>query len=451
MTKPFTKKSFPACGLEAYFLADDSPEYPAVFWYRIEIKGNIKKPIFEKSLLLALDRHPLLRSRIKRNIFGWRWIVDPVVSIRNIDWLDLIDGTTSPAIKAYEFDLEAEWGFYIRILNEDETSYLDFQFHHACVDGLGAIQFIEEIFQIYESIVSGIPESNNYSLKKLDYEKFLLRHRFGISLNDWLKIQWTSWLRFFYGFKTLKRKVLVFESEIENKSSSETKNRVCYLHKLISEENLTSKKNSNIVVKSSLNDKIVTAAYQSCVKLFRDSNGSEKNGGIRIVIPFDLRGKRCKSLPVANLITLTMCDESLLGLSIDKIIPEIITVWRSKIVRDKWQYLMPVIFNAMAKLPWLINKQSNNFGSQATILITNLGRIFRIFSNNEDRQFKSGNLNIKKVIGIPPLRRDTNLALVVYRHEKKLNFVLRYEPNFVSKEDAEKFFELFMDELTSNF
>lgn len=137
----------PLAPFEEYMLLDDRPDYRMEFLVEQSFEGEIDRKAFEAGIVEASRRHPLLSSHVQRRfLFGQRWI-SANGQLPVVDWGDIDQPIAFPAKAGIDLSREVGVRFFARV--GGGRSRLVTQFHHACCDGLGAIQFLSDLFASY--------------------------------------------------------------------------------------------------------------------------------------------------------------------------------------------------------------------------------------------------------------------------------------------------------------
>ena len=138
----------PLTPFEEYMLADDRPQWPMSFFLRLELRGQYDPAILTSALTAALARHPLLASLLADDGGGGlQWVagpgVPPPVSFARAGCeLDFPEGR--------QIDLRRRIGVRVWVRSDGADEWtLWLQFHHACCDGLGAMQFVGDVLAAY--------------------------------------------------------------------------------------------------------------------------------------------------------------------------------------------------------------------------------------------------------------------------------------------------------------
>ncbi len=144
----------PATVFETYMMSDDTPSYPMTFQFLYVFCGVVD----ESALQVAVDKislkHPLTTAGIATRGGNWSWIQQHRKI--SIDFGPL----EKPLIchKGLRIDLQSEPGVRIWCRTNADRTELTLQVHHACIDGLGTLQFMFDVLIEYHSIVTELDE-----------------------------------------------------------------------------------------------------------------------------------------------------------------------------------------------------------------------------------------------------------------------------------------------------
>jgi hypothetical protein len=142
----------PLVPFEHYMLADDRADYPMTFFLRLHFRGRFDRERLDTALTSALRWHPLLAARIQGRVESRTsrlfW-VDAAASKPQVVWQS--DGARHEFAGGLPIDLMRETGLRLWFFETEAATELLLQFHHACCDGLGALQFVETLLECYES------------------------------------------------------------------------------------------------------------------------------------------------------------------------------------------------------------------------------------------------------------------------------------------------------------
>lgn len=138
----------PASTFERYMLADDTAAHPMTFLMRFEFRGEAQRAVLAAAFEETLAAHPLLTARPHpRHGRSWEFAAQSAL----LDWNTLDVPLTCPRQVGIDLQREASFRLWCRV-GEGRTE-LTLQAHHACCDGLGALQFLFDMFARYHRAV----------------------------------------------------------------------------------------------------------------------------------------------------------------------------------------------------------------------------------------------------------------------------------------------------------
>ncbi len=141
----------PFSPFEFYYWSDDNVDYPTTYPVELSFSGRLDRAALRRALGQALSRHPLVGARVDDSGPKLpRWNAGPEEP-PEIDWADLSQPIEGRAV-AY-IDLRRESGLRVWVRESADVSRVVLQFHHACCDGIGMFQFLEDWLACYASAV----------------------------------------------------------------------------------------------------------------------------------------------------------------------------------------------------------------------------------------------------------------------------------------------------------
>ena len=140
----------PLSPFEPYMALDDTDAYPMTFVLLIKLKGNLLREPFQHAVHIALKRHPLLASRICHIPGKGTCWVPVATAAPQLFWgnSQLSQHFALREAAVWErIDLAREIGLRISVDADSDRADVLFGFHHACTDGIGAVQFIGDLLR----------------------------------------------------------------------------------------------------------------------------------------------------------------------------------------------------------------------------------------------------------------------------------------------------------------
>ena len=147
----------PLSEFEEYMLCDDRPSHPMVIVMLADVSGELHQQAFQAAVQALIQRQPLLRCHIKSLHSGPAWVplddpFDPV-AWTTVSREELVQSW--PTVQP--LDIRSGPGLRIHVWCSPTASRISFELHHACADGIAAVQLLNELFAEYAARTGGPP------------------------------------------------------------------------------------------------------------------------------------------------------------------------------------------------------------------------------------------------------------------------------------------------------
>lgn len=141
-------------------VVDDRAECPKVSQIELRFSGPVDHDTLLTSLAEAVGRHPMLQARLERTPHGdLRWVLpsEPQARVSMTVARPGLDASEVPDLGA-PLDLFQTAGVRFGLVDTGQTLRLLIAVHHACTDGTGLFQFVEDLLVLYQrKSTSGAP------------------------------------------------------------------------------------------------------------------------------------------------------------------------------------------------------------------------------------------------------------------------------------------------------
>lgn len=462
MAEAASKNLFPLplTAYERYMLADESPAYPMVFYFQIRLLGVVDRNILNQAHSDAVARHPLLGCRVQKSFRGSQWVPaesEPATQWDREQWLQ---------DEPWKHPIDLSAGAGLRIWGEqcDDYAVITYQFHHACCDGLGASQFLEDTAVSYArhfAVKTG-QDKDPPQLRPLNTALLKTRgkrkspgntHSFGSFFQ-----RSRLWLAYLFGYLRKRKMPLVQQIAVEGSGPQEglglrnlklSKAETRRLRDYARQQNASL---NDVLVR----DMMVTAhawnsqnpdKYQPFSGLFR--------GHICVLVPTSLRGADDCELPACNVVSYLFLSRSVAAILKPKLLlvrirDEVQLIRKSQ---AGWVFLQAI--NCMSKIPGFLRilMSRTRHMCMSTVVLTHMGNMLNTFGSrlpHRDGHTAMGNLLIQDVYGVPPIRHGTYAAFSTVLFHGCLSVSLRCCSEQFSDQDANKLLELFVAHLKSS-
>ena len=420
-------------------LAGDSGDFPTSFVFSFELSGRVDTSRLKLAVERCVERHPLMFSTIDSNQKNWCFRPELASSVF------VADDMNSSSLRT--IDLFTEIGLRIIVADKDaSSSEILFVFHHACVDGLGALQFIQDVGAAYETeptTPGQTPESQEAD-RAIEY---LRKHRRSYGGNRWLHmLRWPLDLfGMLWSFEMIFNRPTPFQPQKsirENLDSGEVDSSERQTGSLaISNQDLSlTLEQTQTVMRSckregqTLNDRVMEAFFFG-IQAWNEEFHPENAGGLtRLLIPMNLRKSKPQS--AANMVAMVNFDR-------------VSSRWKSRDRFRKWLRMemgwvkrlrVGVIANRYLQIQELLlghwPMQRDQQKCFATCLISNVG-VISPAAGGAAKELYFGDLKVNNLHVVAPLRPSTNIFAVVFSFGGHLRFDVTFNSDLLTADHVQ--------------
>ena len=174
----------PLAPLEEFMLAEDRPAHPMHVVCRFRFSGHFDRAIAESAVKTAIARHPLLCASVRRaSRRRLEWVAaEPSQPL--VRWLPKPPDGRYPRLAA--IDLYKGTGARLYFLEDEQSTDIVVQIHHACCDGRGTGRLLSDMCMAYFIGIGGLPR--DLPLRRLRHERLRCRGRFGLTPRQILSV-----------------------------------------------------------------------------------------------------------------------------------------------------------------------------------------------------------------------------------------------------------------------
>ena len=444
---------FPLNGIDTGLFALTSINETPQFHWIVKIDGEIDGTSLNQALSAVLKAHPNLSAKMcTRHMRRFRRTVD-ATGVALLTYLDLSD--KSPA--AGETDLRyeealAEWvnrpfdpfqDFPVKVLltkKAGSESHLVFSFDHSALDGIRSLRFIEEVVKTYNGGAQPEP-SSLHELRSSKGDELLgfARSQRAIRKGFYRKV-FTSLLHRLF-ISSLNPPSRVFHDKPEQR------NVTAHLLGSIDLAELDRILSGAKAAGFNINDVLLAACFRVVEKW---NNLHHKAAGkVSIMIPVNLGPESFSDVISNQLSYISMSSRPQERSDPLALIRKTKSDLRSKIEGGvPFSIVYPLRLASYAPLP-LLKAMARLLMSVPilvdTIMLTNMGIIWPEAASEE----QMGGSRIKDITALNPVVTPLGQSITIHTNHGSLHVCLGYKTGLFSKEKAQQFLDMYLEEVRS--
>ncbi|REK19520.1 MAG: hypothetical protein DWQ37_00155 [Planctomycetota bacterium] len=424
----------PLTPFELYYYLDDRPACPTTFPVELLFTGTLDRERFYAALEETVRRHPLLRAAIDDRSGTPRWV--PAAGEQPfIDWDDSTAPITHP--DGEFIDLKSAPGLRTWVRTSPGQARVLFQFHHACCDGLAALEMVKDLLAAYKG---------DQPIKR-DAE--LLRRRgdivppdtpkpsLAVSVRDALyTLNVWSWI-------LLQQPVPLAAPAGASKPSPDP-----ILPFVVATLSAAESRGLRDLAAShgvSSND-LLLRDWLVALRRWNETHAGSARGRLKVNVPVSLRTRDEARMPAANRLGYAFVTDD--GTATDD--AALLEVVRSETHRIKdWKLALyflgglTLASGFRSAIRWVLSRNA----SLATAVLSNVGRFAPERSLKRGQKWTCGDLVLDRVCGAPPIRKLTRAAMIVIEYGGATTFCLRCDPQHFAASDTQALLDAFLGQV----
>ncbi len=435
----------PLTPIEKFFFWDDRPEQPITFFIEMQFEPYVDVAVLKDCIVKVVDRNPILGATVVGNDADLCWTLSdkPFVLWDFAKTPPIVDGLVRP------INLRTEVGCRFWCRSTIDSCCLLVQIHHAVCDALAFRGVMIDILHLYKLATGS--EEQKLQNRGLLFERFkydALRERYKFEHLGRPSRELTTWQRiknaWYFHFQPPVPLAKVRSRDLNRTERAQDASPLCTL---VLERELSQRiLNACQLKEYGINVLAVALLFRVCYQWNRLQGDKRRNSRLRILMPVDLRGRADLNLPATNRLALSFlgrkysqCDD--LSELIRSVLAELKDAKETHLYLDLLHGI-----EAGCKWPVLMKWILNHSNSMATAAITYTGDI----SRGMDKQFPEvnelrivGSAALFQVVGAPPARRNTNIALSICINWGRICISAMWDRTVFTEQDCREFLELY--------
>lgn len=441
MNLPYDNDPFPLAltPFEHYMLADDSDTWPMTVAIRLRLLGTIDRARLKGAVTKSLASHPLLRATIDGDICGptrkLRWMAfQEAPQIREI-------AKDQPAHFHRRLDLQKEAGLRLYIVERSGNTDLIVQWHHACCDGVGILNFINSLFVAYREQDPVCESSCHAADQRLDWWENRGANQ-APAFRQWMHApHHVARIVNFFANRTVP---LASENDVPEFSPMYWGNDEYCAHTVSHDET------SRIFRKAkeqgvTFNDFILQHFYITLMEWNLRHGSDLGRQKIRVAIPINLRSTK-EHEPAINHVSMVFLDRSEKEIrDRDGLLKSLSREIRNvKKWQTGWALIHALRFAGLLRhgMPRIVTTG----GPSVTSVLSNLGKTFTESPLlDEAGRIRTEDFSVDRVEPFAPVRKGVVAAVDVLTYANQLTLTLNYDRATLSFSAAEALLQLYVN------
>ena len=415
---------------EALMLAQDTPTHPMIAQIEVLFTGRLKYDLFNASLARTLANHPLLQSLVDNSIRPKRWIVYPEQA-PYFDWAELDAPLRYPNDSDF-IDLTQEIGTRVWVRAARDRGRLVLQFHHACTDGTGVLEFTLDLLRTYHALESNrddlIPARDRQALRQRD--RFHGHTRWGR-----LRKLAGAALR---GRHWTKMKPIPLGDTVAGAATPRPLETI--RHQTLAPNELNQLLAAARAEGATLNDLLLRDFFLILSK-WGAHHAKTAEDCLCVCMPVNLRLPHEAPMPAANKVMLSFLYRSPADCADAQALLQSLHTETQNIKQTRRGLKILEVLRLVMKIQGRIPAGLLGKSSFATAVLTNLGRInalARDMPSDHDGKIQCGGLTVDRIVTAPNGQMGTPAVIVASTYASRLTIAICHDQSALTREQAEQ-------------
>ncbi len=436
-------------------LCDDSPEHPVCFFLRLKLSGRCERAAMDAALARAIARHPLLAATVVldgRNV--WHWQPNPD-ALPTVQWRT--EFSSGEQTGSLHIDLHKQLGVAVFGCSRSSSVELLFQFHHSCCDGIGALQFIEDLLHVYRQALDQADDGDRGqrpqpAWRRIDPQHLAHRHKFGLTRWQLLNKVRKQAVSLFGVWQFLNRTPTKLVSSPPAASLSEPPRlypaALAYDFSVAETESLLATART---CRTTLNNLLIRDLLLAIGDFRNADRGGDDRQWLRLSIPINLRRSDGDNLSAANVVSMVFVDRQFRELNDHQLVLQSIHSQMQQIKDLELGLTFPLSLRIAKWLPGggtRMRRMAKEEHCRCTAVLSNLMRPLSEPSvPRRDGKVLVGDCVLEGIEFLPPVRQGTQASFGVVTYAGRLNISIHYDSRIMTSADAHELLIRFTDYL----
>lgn len=407
-------KRFPLAltDFEHYAFNDDSPQHPMVIVMRTLLEGAVNIEVLRESVCEVLRDNPLLRSTVDESSWQPRWqLSDDYV----LDFDVIETGTTDPSVRCAprRIDLTRQIGIQFELRRSHERSVLVSYFHHACVDGIGAIRFLGDVFSVYGRRTA-VPGQEKPEIRSIDHDVLSrrgTRRMPGGGRDRRAPLMHTL----METFRLFRRRAFRLVRQPPSSQPLANQSNPNIIQTRILDRQVTRRLKRLASEHGVTTNDLCMMIYLDQLEQWGPGNvNRNRNDLFRVLMPVSMRNPEHDQISASNVLSYVFHSYRRRDIqNTNALLADIHRKSHQMVTRNEGAAML-YGFAIARYVPGLFRFSRRVQPDYATTVMSNVGEVRRLFENRfplQKGRAVAGNVLIQSVDGVAPVRENTNIAM----------------------------------------
>ena len=427
----------PVSSFEQYMLSDDRRQYPMCFAFHMEMHGQLRRNEFFAAIEQAALRHPLLCAKLVEESGRLFWMaVDFPDSV--IEWQQ-VDEYPAEFRPMQFIDLTLEIGLRVWVKVKDDSARIMLQVHHACCDGLGAMQFVEDVMIAYHNKV--VDAAAQLTLRPL--ESAVLAERGKIcQTQSLLEKPKKLAIGIARGIHFFRHQPIQLRGKLRDNNQENAAAVGPRFHARLFEKNILPKIQQHCEDRQTINDHLLAHTFAALFEWHNAHSRPHDPKFIRVGIPVNLRSERHKRIPAANVVTVSFLDRE--SVEVRDPAKSVMSIHKQMMgikQRKSGTFVRFMQFMGRKQLRGLVSSNRVYFSA----MHSNVGEVWQDsrLPRDSQRRICFGDLVLNEVAVQAPVRKTMPVFFGAYSYAGRLHSIFSYDCAAFDADEAAEFHKAF--------
>lgn len=421
---------------------------------RTPFEGQMDEAAFRKALDETLAVNPLLCSVVDTS--GWQLKWKPCAGPLSVLTCDHFEGEYPPLNCPPQWiDLSQQVGLVLNLRLAPERGVLISYFHHACVDGLGAIRFLGDVFARYGELTA---RDGQEKPRVRQPDPTVLLRRGSTKMPGRCRDRRAPvWHTLKETFRLLCRKsyrILGYSPSLRKPMAEDPEQDVSnILHTEVLPRVILKQLKKMAAAKGvSTNDVCMMVFLQQIAEWSAEDPSSRDKDLFRILMPVSMRTPQHDEISAANVVSYVFHSYRRHEIQdADSLLSAIHSKSYQMINRNEGAAML-FGFAATRWIPGVFKLSRQLQPDFASVVMTNVGEVRRVFENRfplKQGRAVAGNVVIQRIDGIAPVRRNTNISIAFGTYGGEFIVHLNRNTKMFSQAEADELLATLVDRLVA--